>query len=148
MERYWLTPITGIRPLTLGADRFVCAPPDELAGFRRSLDAVHPRLLLSFKARLLLPDTGAGGSCGAEDANGMLDDGRDVVFDSAPLPLSDCGMALLDRLLAPAETASLLETFEAGSPVLPASHRRWLAAMRDWTGKGWSVILLKEGPET
>lgn len=148
MARYWLAPVTNRNPFTLGDERFICAPEQELADFMQAALRVRPTLLLPFKAHLLLADE-ADGVCGAEEGGFSLSSPGDIVFDGDPLRLSGCAEALLDKQSGSQEQADAwLEAIEAAlaSGGLPEAVRSWLDAIRQWHGRGWSVTLLKEEP--
>ncbi|MDF2658477.1 MAG: hypothetical protein K0Q94_1268 [Paenibacillus sp.] len=145
MAQLWLTPIVCRSPLILGGERIRCGPPDELASFRGMLDRVHPRFLLSFKARLLLSGQDEL-ACGAGNGAFSLSAPGDIAFDGTTLALSDCGSALLSRLAEPQQTALWLDELEAGSEwaLLPDVQRGWIGRMRRWTGLGWTTIIVRE----
>jgi hypothetical protein len=109
------------------------------------LDRVHPRFLLSFKARLLLSGQDEL-ACGAGNGAFSLSAPGDIAFDGTTLALSDCGSALLSRLAEPQQTALWLDELEAGSEwaLLPDVQRGWIGRMRRWTGLGWTTIIVRE----
>jgi hypothetical protein len=148
MARYWLAPVTSRNPFTLGGERFICAPEQELSDFLRAAGRIRPPLLLPFKAHLLPADE-EDGVCGADEDSFSLSSPGDIVFDGEPLRLSGCAEALLDKLSGSQEEADArLEAIEAelASGSSPEAALFWLDAVRRWLGRGWSVILLKEEP--
>jgi len=130
--RYWATPVVGTPDApTLLSARFPLEA-EEGDALRRLAQAAHPFLLPSFKLALLLGDDEA--ACGGEGASLRLDEPGDVTL-AAPLAVSHCGAALLDRLLSPAEAL-------AAADRLPPDPR--LDAVRAWWRAGWRAMLLKE----
>ncbi|TMV46699.1 hypothetical protein FE783_25680 [Paenibacillus mesophilus] len=146
MSRFWLVPISTSDPFTLGGERFICSPDEELAEFRQALSRFRPQLLLPFKAHLL-PGEEDTDACGTEHVPFSLAAPGDIVFDGKALHLSDCASAMLDRLPAPEEAGRRLDEIEASFATdLPENVRTWLGTMRRWYGQGLRVIMLKEEP--
>lgn len=113
MARYWLAPVSNREPFTIGAERFVCAPDQQLELFLQALGSATPRLLLPFKAQLLLADEEEG-VCGADVAAFSLSAPGDIRFDGERLRLSDCAVAWLARLPGSlAEAGERLDAVEA-----------------------------------
>jgi hypothetical protein len=148
VARYWLAPVTNRNPFTLGGERFICAPEQDLSDFLQAAVRVRPPLLLPFKAHLLPADE-EDGVCGVDEGLFSLSSPGDIVFDGDPLRLSGCAEALLDKQSGSQEQADeWLEAIEAAlaSGRAPKAARSWLDAIRQWLGRGWSVTLLKEEP--
>ncbi|WP_166243771.1 hypothetical protein [Paenibacillus turpanensis] len=140
MAGYWCIPIKTLHPVVFSAMRIFMAG-EEAESFRMRLQQLHPRMLLSFKASLLLDyDDGA---CGGEDIDLDFEQTRDIVFDGNPLALSHCAEAFFDRLLAPAEAMLLLNQAmkEEWLPI----QKQWLEQVLTWYESGYEVVLLKEG---
>lgn len=146
MARFWLVPVPTWTPFTLGGERFICSPDEELAVFRQALSRLRPQLLLPFKAHLLLEDEDTD-ACGTDHVPFSLTARGDIVFDGNMLRLSGCASAMLDMLPSPEEAGRLLDAIEASfAHPMPDSVRTWLGVMRRWYGQGFGVIMLKEEP--
>jgi hypothetical protein len=131
-------------PFTLGGERFICSPDEELAEFRQALSRFRPQLIIPFKAHLLLADEDTE-ACGTDHVPFSLATRGDIVFDEKELRLSGCASAMLDKLPDPEEAGKRLDGIEAAfAEGLPENVRSWLGVMRRWYGHGWSVIMLKE----
>lgn len=143
MTRYWLVPVTSLSPLTLGEDRIRCDNEDQLSELRASLARIHPKLMLTFKAHLLVADDESEACGSAEESFDLASPGC-VVFDDAPLRLSECGAALLGKLPAPALVREWLENMECDSGGATVVFDRWTRLLKRWTEQGWQVILLRE----
>ena len=144
MARYWLTPVDDIDPLVLGSDRIPLAASESLAAFRSKLQQVHPRLLLLFKASLLLSDEALDDSaCGTGEE--IVDLSRDgaISFASDSLRLSSCADAFLARLLSAKETKELVEKALAWDS-WNEEERSWLTTTRDWADQNRLVMLIRE----
>jgi hypothetical protein len=151
MANIWLVPVEwdGFSAM-LRQERLPLHPPEHRERFLTSMQRVHSRLLLLFKAAMLLDDEAAE-ACGVGKlpfSLGHEESIRLVVargLSKAPTeeipawPLSHCGEAYLNRLLTPAETAELL----ASARVEPEALS-WLQAMEGWLRQGLQVILLRE----
>jgi len=148
MARYWLTPV-----LCEDEDVILLKEREELsaeqaAELMNRLKTVHPRMLVSFKANLLLSEE-AEAACGVDEVPFALSSGESIVFGAEgageTLELSHCAQAYLDRLPSAAEFAAWLIEAEAllqgdgGSGLLSFVH-----TMRSWLERGWSVTLLRE----
>ena len=146
MARFWLVPISSRNPFTLGGERFICSPDEELAEFRQALSRFRPQLLLPFKAHLLLAD-GDTEACGTDHVPFSLTARGDIVFDGNDLHLSGCALAMLDKLPDPEEAGKRLDAIEAlFTADLPENVRSWFGIIRQWFEQGRSVIMLKEEP--
>jgi hypothetical protein len=145
MSVYWLTPVTGLSPATLGGERIMIAGENAEA-FRSMMYKIHPRLLLTFKSALLV--SGDGDKCGPDggEADIHLKPPGPVVFDGSSLVLSHCGEAFLERLPDPEEAVARLH---AADPALRSGLEQppygdWLNYAVQWWSLGYRVMLLKE----
>lgn len=140
MTVYWLTPLLNRDPFTMGSERIQCHPAD-LESFRSKLSSVyHPRLLMLFKASILVSDE--EDICGDYGFHELeLNVLGDIVFDES-LPLSHCAVAFLDRLLTLEETRLLVQ--DVSSDLWEEHELVWIRAMRHWNEQGYDVIIVKE----
>ncbi|CAG7620365.1 hypothetical protein ACFQI7_05820 [Paenibacillus allorhizosphaerae] len=151
MANLWLVPVRWDgTEAELHSERLLLEPEEHKERLLRAVQAVHPRLLLLFKAALLLDDEAAD-ACGVAELPFALEQGggirlaaADALTDRAagsePLwPLSHCAEAYLHRLIAPAEAEQLMAAVNAEPDIQP-----WIQAMRNWFGQGLHVILLRE----
>ncbi|TBL78119.1 hypothetical protein [Paenibacillus thalictri] len=141
MSAYWLTPLVPGSGAILGSERIRLQPEAEAQHFRRILTALHPRLLLSFKANLLLSDD-ALLACGVDELPFSLDNGEEIHFTTGDMELSHCAEAYMDRLLGIAECQSLLSLLDKDTFAEPVSS--WLSLMIAWLNQGYHVMLLQE----
>jgi hypothetical protein len=152
MSQFWLTPVT-IAPFVVLGDERTKVAGAAWEAFRRRLNAVHPRLLPLFKARLLPGDSGGqlgeadeaggagtGASCGAAAHALELGVPGAIAFDGTLFTLSHCGEAFFARLLLPREALWLAEPLAGGA--LTGQERGWLDAMCRWWRQERFVILL------
>jgi hypothetical protein len=129
----------------------VCDSERELDELRRWLAHTKPRLLVPFKAHLLVSELQtneeSAASCGITNVQLDLTAAGPIALDGQPYRLSDCGAAMLDKL---AETQSpdiwsarLAEALADNASVTSAA-RRMAEQISAWVRQGWLVILLKE----
>lgn len=150
MTRLWLTSISTTAPVAIGADRMAVDAAADWDTFRRTLHAVHPRLLPLFKARLLVADDDDAYCGGAESKVLELDGSQAIVFDGDAdtdgerLLLSHCAEAFLERLLAPLEALQMTQMARIGDQALTERQKLWLETMLHWWRQGFSVVLLLE----
>lgn len=151
MATYWLVPLEwNGETAVFGEERFELAPADKRDRFVRALQAVHPRLLLAFKAHLLVADE-ALDACGTDDLPFGLGSAGPIVLRSleastatdeepfAGWPLSHCAEAYLSGLPSPGEAARLLSLAD-----LEPGTEEWAAALRAWLLRGDRIIMLRE----
>lgn len=85
MATYWLVPLEWDgETAVFSEERFALAPADKRDRFVRALQAVHPRLLLAFKAHLLVADE-ALDACGTDDLPFALGSAGPIVLRSLEL---------------------------------------------------------------
>lgn len=146
VTRFWLTPVSTLRPPTLGGERIRCEPGEAWSALLQLVERTRPRLLVPFKARLLAGEDGDG-TCGGAPAPFDLTVSGDIVFDGDRLRLSDCGRAMLDKLPDLRACGMAADAIAASlSPDVPSETASWIGSMRRWFETGWHVILLKEEP--
>jgi len=153
MSAYWLVPAAWEgQDVVLGHERVKLAPEELRVSFCQSLQTVHPRLLLLFKAHLLLSDDSAE-ACGSDELEFTLSESGDIRLSSTgelwggteeppAVPswsLSHCGEAYLNGLMSPSEAAARL----AQARVEPEA-RPWYEAMSGWLAEGRIVMMLRE----
>ncbi|WP_281888171.1 hypothetical protein [Paenibacillus sp. YYML68] len=162
MAVYWLVPIHWDgEALVLGADRLRLAPEEARLQLSRALQAVHPRLLLTFKAHLLLSDETLD-ACGLDELPFELSAEGDIRLHSADhdaaaagaleategsgdrqgWTLSHCGEAYIHGLLGAREAALKLEQAEQPDDAIEAVA--WINVMKAWLAEGRQIIMLKE----
>ncbi|ALS21343.1 MULTISPECIES: hypothetical protein [Paenibacillus] len=150
MAKFWLMPVQWDGSYAvLGEERLLLEPEQARIRFVEALRPVHPRLLLSFKAELLLADE-ALEACGTDALPFDLGQGQPIRLAAGEqkgqepeqgedYPLSHCAEAYFNRLMTPQEALSLLSQTDAGKEAEP-----WLETMRQWLEQGRFVILLRE----
>lgn len=150
MAKFWLMPIQWDGDYAqLGKDKILLNPEEARIRFVEALRPVHPRLLLSFKAELLLSDE-ALDACGTDALPFDLGQGQAIRLaaggqqdtesvQAEEYPLSHCAEAYFNRLMTPQEASSLLIDV-----VIDKETEPWLEAMRKWLAEGRHVILLRE----
>ncbi|MDF2669201.1 MAG: hypothetical protein K0R67_1507 [Paenibacillus sp.] len=134
----------------LGVERIQCSHDGELESFRNVLKRTHPRLLMMFKANVLLgeptesdPSAIQADRCGTGRLPFSLSDNMPIVFDSSSQSLSSCAEAFIKRLLPLQEAQQLIHAIEL-EPASPDQHRDWLMTMQTWLNEGKYVILIQE----
>ncbi|WP_159883894.1 hypothetical protein [Paenibacillus puerhi] len=156
MAAYWLVPVTmhGTQVI-LGEERLELTPEELRGRFSRSMQAVHPRLLLPFKAHLLLSDESLE-ACGTDELPFSLEGPGNLVLDriveesekgceegaGAGRPewgLSPCAEAYVAGLMAPAEAAAKLKLVQVEPGAEP-----WYEAMGEWLAGNRMVMMLRE----
>lgn len=148
MAAYWLIPVQWNGDCALlGEDRLLLEPEEARIQFMEAFQTVHPRLLLSFKAELLLGDE-ALEACGTESLPFDLGQGQAIRLttgepqqeqpDQAGYLLSHCGEAYFNRLMTPQEASTLMPKVIPGKDT-----QRWVEAVREWLAQGRHVILLR-----
>lgn len=146
MSRYWLTPVQASGDeVALREERVLLEPEDTAGAFLKLLRSVHPRMLVSFKASLLLSED-AESACGANELPFQIDSMQRVHFGPDALELSHCAQAYLDRLPSEKEMHLWLESAEsllAGTNGDPQLHG-WLSLLKSWHIQGFGVTLLRE----
>lgn len=147
ITRYWLTPVLCEDEDVILLEGREELPAEEAVEFMRRLKTVHPRMLVSFKANLLLSEE-AEAACGVDEVPFALSSGESIIFGPAAeaLELSHCGQAYLDRLPSAREFGEWLSQAETGLLADEASSRMlgWVRMMKSWHDRGWSVTLLRE----
>ncbi|MBP1156303.1 MULTISPECIES: hypothetical protein [unclassified Paenibacillus] len=150
MAKFWLIPILWDGQYALlGEDKILLEPEEARIRFVEALRPVHPRLLLSFKAELLLADE-ALDACGTDMLPFDLGHGLAIrlvageqqdteSIQAEEYPLSHCAEAYFNRLMTPQEASSLLLDTVNDKDTGP-----WLQTMRKWLAEGRHVILLRE----
>ncbi len=148
MNMMWLCPINGLAPFVLGAGRIPSFPSTEMDSFRRELRRIHPRLLMMFKANVLLGEptesdlfADKAERCGMGKVPFSLAENKEIRFDTHSLALSACANAFIARLLPQAEATQLID---AMGPLKSAEQQIWLRAMQGWMRQGKHVILIQE----
>lgn len=142
MIRYWLTPIYRVEPFTLGDERVLLSPLDEIKKFRQILHNLHPWLLPLFKTDLLMGNEEEVGMCRLDEMNIDLSQKGDIQFMGDDMLLSHCAEAFIERLLRPLEAASYLQLMDLN--ILSEYQRLWFSKLTLWYGQQYRVILLKE----
>ncbi|MEK8129691.1 hypothetical protein WMW72_17435 [Paenibacillus filicis] len=161
MTTYWLVPVSLEGPAVIfGSERFQLEPEELRMRFSRSLQGVHPRLLLPFKAHLLLSDAEAE-ACGTDELPFALGDAVDIVlYAEGKLPkaisepdshsagdllahgaweISHCAGAYLSGLMSPLEAEDKLKLAKE-----EPGAEAWYAAIRRWLSEGRRVMMLRE----
>ncbi|SDC73185.1 hypothetical protein SAMN02799630_01322 [Paenibacillus sp. UNCCL117] len=153
MTTYWLVPAAWEgHDIVLGRERLKLSPEELRNSFCQSLQAAHPRLLLLFKAHLLLSDDSAE-ACGADGLAVALSESGDIRLsgaseeqkesgepsDALAWSLSHCGEAYLNGLMSPSEAVAKLALVR-----VEPEARSWYEAMRDWLAEGRIVMMLRE----
>ncbi|TDF96709.1 hypothetical protein [Paenibacillus piri] len=145
MSTLWLTPVSidETEPsVTLLCERLELAPGAAADRFLALMKSVHPRLLVSFKANLLLSEDSE--ACGIDELPFELAGGGQIVFGEGALELSHCAQAYWDRLPSAAELEGWL-----GEAVRLAENNpdpvvgQWVAAMQNWHRQGFAIALLR-----
>ncbi len=140
MAKFWLMPVQWDGSYAvLGEERLLLEPEQARIRFVEALRPVHPRLLLSFKAELLLADE-ALEACGTDALPFDLGQGQPIRLAAGEqkgqepeqgedYPLSHCAEAYFNRLMTPQEALSCCRKRT------PARKRS-----RGWRqcGNGWS----------
>ncbi|MFD0682639.1 MULTISPECIES: hypothetical protein [unclassified Paenibacillus] len=148
MSSLWLTPIVideKEQMVTLLKDRLELRPAEIADRFLALLRTVHPRLLMTFKANLMLSEEFEL-ACGVDELPFELASEGPVVFEQGGLELSHCAQAYLDRLPAVKEMDEWLNIAAAKI----ADNReddiihQWVHTMVRWHKQGYAVTLLKE----
>ncbi|NOU95433.1 hypothetical protein GC093_19700 [Paenibacillus sp. LMG 31456] len=148
MSSLWLTPIVideQEQVITLLTDRMELRPVEKADRFLAWLKSVHPRLIVSFKANLMLSDESEL-ACGIDDLPFELSSDEPVVFGQGRLELSHCAQAYLDRLPSNKEMDEWLNS--AAVKVVDATEddiiHLWVNTMLRWHKQGYAIALLKE----
>lgn len=114
MAKFWLMPVQWDGSYAvLGEERLLLEPEQARIRFVEALRPVHPRLLLSFKAELLLADE-ALEACGTDALPFDLGQGQPIRLAAGEqkgqepeqgedYPLSHCAEAYFNRLMTPQE---------------------------------------------
>ncbi|TVY09625.1 hypothetical protein [Paenibacillus cremeus] len=153
MAHFWLVPVqwSGTEAQLL-SERLLLEQSERRERFVSGLQSIHPRLLLVFKAALLLSDE-VSAACGVEELPFLLAQEGDIRLiaeeqyeyyassyeEVSAWPLSHCAEAYLNRLLSPQAAFVLLEQAQLEEDSTP-----WLQAMEGWLRQGLQVILLRE----
>lgn len=150
MAKFWLMPIKWDGDYAvLGEERLLLEPEEARVRLVETLRTVHPRLLLSFKAELLLADD-ALEACGTDVLPFDLGQGQPIRLaagehqgtNTQPAeahPLSHCAQAYFNHLMTPQKASFLLPETIAGRET-----ELWVEAMRQWLSQDRCVILLRE----
>jgi hypothetical protein len=143
MSVIWLAPVKLQPSFTISGERFVPQPEHEFEWFRTLLQMQYPRMLMLFKAHLLVSDDSLE-ACGSDEAELELGGDGSISFDNVSgISLSHCAEAFMDRISSPQEGLNQL-----GAVVIdetwPAQSAQWLAVMEKWLNDGFQVMLLKE----
>lgn len=146
MTRYWLTPVQFQgEEVVLLDERIQLEPAEIAADFMKRMKQVNSRLLISFKASLLLSED-AEAACGIGELPFDLGSKESIVFGPEALELSHCAQSYLDRLPSAMEVAGGLSQLEAElvSTDANAVIVQWIRVIRSWLDRGFGVTLLRE----
>lgn len=151
MTTYWLVPLAWDgETAVFGEERIALVPDDKRDRFIRLLQAVHPRLLLAFKAHLLVADE-ALDACGTDELPFTLASKGPIRLQrlessaaadersSGAWPLSHCAEAYFSSLPSPGEAIGLLR-LAAAEPGM----EDWLDTMRGWLSRDNRIMMLRE----
>ncbi|PZE22675.1 hypothetical protein [Paenibacillus xerothermodurans] len=144
----WLTAVRtddAEHTVTLLADRFELVPAEAGERFLTLIKSLHPRMLVAFKANLLLSEE-AEMVCGVEALPFRLDNGAAIGFGVGGLELSHCAENYFNRL---PEAKDMVEWLAAAARKLdhdPQANveRQWLNRMSEWVKSGHYIALLRE----
>jgi hypothetical protein len=148
LSKLWLTPVLveeEKQRTTLLDERFELQPAEAANRFLALVKSVHPRLLVTFKANLLLSEDSEL-ACGIDELPFELGSGEPVIFGQEPLMLSHCAQAYMDRLPSFKEMDEWLGRAAAGTALIPEDsiERQWINMVLSWHQLGYAVILLRE----
>ncbi|MBA4494283.1 hypothetical protein ACFO25_05645 [Paenactinomyces guangxiensis] len=143
-KTYWFVPFQPTDPPVLGG-KHLESREEDCRELLRFLARIHPRLLIPFKASLLLQTEGK-----AECSLTFSLPSHNVVLDGKPFALSPCAKQWLSRLIPPPEARKMLqeaEEFELWDrdPLCRQITRWWqaeyyvLALMNDHRGDSLAI---------
>ncbi|ULL17622.1 hypothetical protein DVH26_26105 [Paenibacillus sp. H1-7] len=144
MGKYWLVPIVYEGTVMILSDeRIALAPQPAAERFLQLAKSVHPRMLIPFKANLLLSDDSEA-ACGVDETPFDLASGKPIRFGDGMLELSHCAEAYLDKVPTTAEMRHhLQQCHELKAPATADEPiAGWLHTMNKWNEKGFSILLL------
>ncbi|MCS7463439.1 hypothetical protein N0M98_25360 [Paenibacillus doosanensis] len=143
MKSYWLTPVEFCADRTImPGERIELGPEQDRERFLALVKAVHSRMLVPFKANLLLSEE-AELACGVDELPFDLSSSEEIAFDER-LALSHCALAYIDRLPSASEMSGWLQTAAKRAAGETGAERiaGWLHMMNKWNEQGLPVMLL------